>query len=224
MEISCEAGTEMKLFTQSYNKIHPMPTRAGARQQLQVTLQSNALLQYVPHPAMPYAGSIFRADNRIDLPEDAHLIWGDLLSGGRIHSGERFDFTSYRSLTRIFRQKKLLLYDLLQLQPGRQPVEDLLFFEGYTHQAAFVVISPYAGALKAELDELLTEQPDDMTYGFTSCCQGGLLLRALAYSGDGLYEWLLNLSAMCWDFITFHRNRQPAAIEKAGPPVEAAGS
>ena len=61
MEISCEAGTEMKLFTQSYNKIHPMPTRAGARQQLQVTLQSNALLQYVPHPAMPYAGSIFRA-------------------------------------------------------------------------------------------------------------------------------------------------------------------
>lgn len=203
--VDCGANSEMKLFTQSFNKLHPM--KIGARQVTKFKLQKGAVLQYLPFPTIPFKDSIFESVNEISISESAHIIWGDIISGGRIHSGERFEFSKIHNRTKIFYANKLIVFDNQLLEPKSQPIEDILFFENYTHQATLIVVSSFANELKKELDELLIEQPSDLSYGFTLCNENAVMLRVLGSSGDAIHEWLNNIGNMCFEYILFQNKK-----------------
>jgi urease accessory protein len=202
INVHCPVNSEMKLFTQSFNKVHPM--KKGASQQMHVKVDEHALLQYLPQPTIPFKDSIFDMDNLIEVAESGHLVWGDIISGGRIHSGERFVFTRLHNRTKVYRGGQLIFFDNQLMEPRKQPLERMLFFEGHTHQGTLLIVSDYAKAFKEELDEVLTEQFTDMSYGFTLCGPNALLIRALGESGDAMHEWLSNIGDMCWSFIRHH--------------------
>jgi urease accessory protein len=216
LTVDCTANSEMKLFTQSFNKLHPMKT--GASQFSNIRVGKGALFQYLPHPTIPFKDAIFETSNEIHVEETGHLIWGDIISGGRIYSGEKFEFGKVHSHTKIYYGKKLIIYDNQLLQPGSQPISDMLFFEGFTHQATLIIVSSNAVALKTELDEMLIEQLTDLRYGFTLCTPNSIMLRALGTSGDAIYEWLGKLSKMCFSFIQFANDQRaqntPAATKQ----------
>ncbi|MDO4224289.1 MAG: urease accessory protein UreD [Bergeyella zoohelcum] len=214
MDIHCQENTEMKFYTQSYNKIHPMPQEKGARQFCNFSIEDGAKFLYIPHPTIPYEKSIFTATNTIKVKETSHLIWGDIISGGRIFSGERFLFKKYHTKTKIFRNDKLVLFDNQMIEPESQPVEDLLFFEGYTHQATLVIVSRFADDFKKELDEILLEQFTDSSYGFTLCAENALMLRVMGTSGDALHDWLSNIGNMAWEYIKHRENTEEKPLEE----------
>lgn len=203
--VDCGESSEMKLFTQSFNKLHPM--KIGAYQLAKFNIQKGAILQYLPYPTIPFKDSIFDTINEINVAETAHLIWGDIISGGRIHSGEKFEFTKIHSRTKVFYGKKLIVFDNQLLEPKNQPIESMLFFENYTHQATLIIVSSYAKELKNELDELLIEQLTDLSYGFTLCNENAIMLRVLGLSGDAIHEWLNNIGNMCFQYILFQNNK-----------------
>jgi urease accessory protein len=202
IHVHCKEQTATKLFTQSFNKLHPM--KKGAVQYMKVRMEEGAVFQYLPQPMIPFKDSIFQTTNEIQLKGSSHLIWGDIISGGRIHSGERFAFTRIHSKTKVYCDGKLIFFDNQLMEPGKQPMEDMLFFEGHTHQGTLLLVSPYAVLFKDELDELLTEQFADMSYGFTQCGPNAMMIRALGESGEAMHEWLGNVGNMCWSFIQHH--------------------
>lgn len=203
-DIHCEEGADFKYFTQSFNKIHPILHEGTISKQIcNFTLEEDARFFYIPHPTIPYKKSSFEASNTIRMKSSSHLIWGDIISGGRIHSGERFELTKYHTKTKIFRDGRLILFDNQLIDPKNQPVEDLLFFEGYTHQGTLLLISPYAADFKKELDEILLEQFTDSSYGFTMCADNALMLRAMGFSGEALHDWLFNIGNMAWNYFNF---------------------
>ena len=215
LKVHCKEGAEMKFYTQSYNKIHQMPHGKPAVQTCDYLLEDHAKLQYIPHPTIPYAHSIFLAKNNIHLKKTSHLIWGDIISGGRIHSGERFALKSYHTQTKVFVDEKLILFDNQKIEPETQPVEELLFFEGYTHQGTLLIISTYADDFKKELDEILLEQFTDSDYGFTQCAENALMIRIMSNSGDGIHDWLMNIGNMAWSFIEYKEKQDQKAQEIA---------
>lgn len=212
MQIDCPARAEMKVFTQSFNKLHPM--KKGAGQVLVVHAGKEAMLQYLPQPTIPFRKAIFHAENNIYLKDSSHLIWGDIISGGRIQSGEQFAFTRIHTQTKVFRNRKLIFYDNLMMEPAKQPLQGMLFFQGFTHQGTLLIASPHARALKKELDCILTAQLTDLQYGVTSGANDTLLIRALGESGEAMYGWLKNIAEMCWCFIKSrsHQEKQPAGL------------
>ncbi|MGN6439470.1 MAG: urease accessory protein UreD [Agriterribacter sp.] len=213
IEVECPERSEMKLFTQSFNKLHPM--KKGAKQFATFTIGDDAIFQYLPQPMIPFRNAIFETENIIQLSASAHLIWGDIISGGRIHSGERFEFTKVHSRTKIFRNSKLVFFDNQLIAPQQQPVERTLFFEGHTHQGTLIIVSPYANLFKAELDELLLEQFVDLSYGFSQCGENALIIRALGESGEAMHDWLNNIGNMCWSFIRHHLEEdKPYTVDK----------
>ena len=196
--IHMKPDTELKLFTQSFNKLHPM--KRGARQTTVAHIDDRAVFYYIPHPVTPFKDSIFKADNSIYLTGDAVLIWADIIAAGRIHMKEAFVFNSLHSTTKIYRNDTLILMDNQFLSPAKQPIKKLLFFEGYTHQATFLFSAPFAKELKAELDEILTLEYSDITYGFTQAADDIVMLRALGHDGELLYDFMGMLGQLCWDF------------------------
>ncbi|MEN9598442.1 MAG: hypothetical protein RL596_753 [Bacteroidota bacterium] len=213
VEVSCKAGAEMKLFTQSFNKLHPM--KSGAKQTFIAHIEKGALFQFLPCPTIPFKDSIFKAENTIHVAESGHLIWGDIISGGRIHSGESFLFTKFHNITKVFLAEKILLVDNQLLVPKNQPLDNIVFFEKFTHQATLIIVSSYAVALKAELDEILVAKVTDMQYGFTQCNKNTIMLRALGFSGDALHQWLEKIGDLCFSFIQFKIQEEATVSETA---------
>lgn len=196
--IQMKPDTQLKLFTQSFNKLHPM--KRGARQTTVAHIDDGAVFYYIPHPVTPFKDSIFKTDNSLYLTGDAVLIWADIIAAGRIHMKEAFVFNSLHSTTKIYRNNVLILMDNQFLSPAKQPIKNLLFFEGYTHQATFLFSAPFAKELKAELDEILTLEYSDITYGFTQAADDIVMLRALGHDGELLYDFMGMLGQLCWDF------------------------
>lgn len=198
MEMKVREASRLRLFTQSFNKLHPM--REGARQAMTVNLEAGTVFQYIPHPVTPFENSVYKTVNDIRMAPDATLIWGDIIAGGRIHMGEAFKFTRLHSVTRVYRGDKLILADNQLMMPQAQPLQNLLFFEGYTHQATLVYISPKGNDLKAELDEILDGAYEEITFGFTQCGDGAVMIRALGNDGEMLYDWLCTMGQLCWEY------------------------
>ncbi|MCW3467818.1 urease accessory protein UreD [Chitinophaga nivalis] len=219
VEICCRKETATKLFTQSYNKVHPC--KKGTVQRHKVLLEDNALFSFLPHPLIPFRNAIYQADNEIRLSATSHLLWSDIMTAGRVHSGERFEFSRIHSKTKIYVDGRLVIFDNQLLMPGEQAIEELLFYEGYTHQATLFIVSPYVSLLKQEFDELFIEQFDDMKYGYTQCAPQALMIRILGNSGEGIYEWLYNIGNMCWEFIQFQQ--QQHIPKKAAKQLAPAG-
>lgn len=217
IEINMKSETQLKLFTQSFNKLHPM--KRGARQTTVARIAPNALFHYIPHPVTPFRDSIFKSDNNVYLEEDAVLIWADVIGAGRIHMNEAFVFNSLHSTTKIYRNNKLILMDNQFLSPAKQPITSLLFFEGYTHQATFIFSALFAKELKEELDEILTLEYSDITYGFTRAADDIVMLRALGNDGELLYDFMGMLGQLCWDF-TQHMQEELLLKRKADESTE----
>ena len=216
ISIDCKEGSEMLLFSQSYNKLHPM--KNGASQQMNIHVEKDAIFQYIPHPAIPFKESLFDIYNEAHVEANGHLIMADIISGGRIHSDEKFEFTRIHSRSKIHYDEKLILYDNQLLEPAKQQLEDMFFFEGFTHQGTLIVVTEHAAAIKNEMDEMFKEQFTDLKYGFTLCNDKAIMLRGLGTSGDAMYKWLTNIGEMCRSYINF--KKAEAAEKEAALELE----
>jgi len=211
--IDVREGSRFKLFTQSFNKLHPM--KSGASQELTLNLGKDVVFQYIPHPVIPFERSVFENRSTLNVHADSTLIWGDVVSSGRVHSGESFEFTSYRNITRVFFDDKLEVFDNQLIIPSQQPVKSLLFYEGYTHQATLLYVSHKASELKLELDEILTGRYSEIDFGFSHCSDHGVVIRALGNDGELMYDWLVTMGQLCWEFTLYNNpeNGGPLSLD-----------
>lgn len=201
LKIDIQVGAEanLHLYSQSYNKLHPMKT--GASQHTEVAVGQNALFQYIPYPITPFKDSIFHTVNEVRMEKGSTLLWGDIICAGRVHREEIFQFEKLHSTTKIYKEGKIVYIDNQVLKPKEQPIEKMLFHEGYTHQATLIIASDLAGAFKKELDEIFRGEYEDITFGFTMSANDMILVRALGNNGDLLYNFLKTVASMCTDFI-----------------------
>jgi urease accessory protein len=219
ISVNVHEGAHLKLFTQSFNKLHPMEN--GAVQRTHVQVKKDGIFRFIPHPITPFAKSNFKAVNELHLDESATLIWGDILASGRVHSGESFEFTRLHVVTKIYSNKKLVLLDNQLLEPGRQPLKSIVFYEGYTHQATLIYVSPFAAELKAELDEILVEKYEQIDFGFTRCAPNAVMLRAMGDEGAMLHNWLSAMGQLCWEFTRYKQGLEQSESEEelAAAPI-----
>lgn len=221
IDVHVKEDAHLKLFTQSFNKLHPM--KEGASQETNVRLAKDSVFNYVPHPVTPFKDSIFKTVNTIHVNDGATLIWGDIISAGRVHRDEVFEFQKLHSVTRIYKDGKLLVTDNQCLLPKEQPITDLLFFEGYTHQATLFYCGPFAKLMKEEMDEILTMEYEDVSFGFTHCADDTVLLRAVGNDGELMYSFLSMLAQMCWVFTQDQltiKKEEEARIAAEAPKAE----
>ncbi|ALL06153.1 hypothetical protein AQ505_12020 [Pedobacter sp. PACM 27299] len=198
----------LHLYSQSYNKLHPM--KIGAAQQTLVKVGKDAFFQYIPYPITPFKDSIFHTVNEVYLEEGASLIWGDIICAGRVQREEIFQYARLHSTTKIYRSGKIVYIDNQVLVPAAQPIDKMLFHEGYTHQSTLIIASEYAAEFKKELDEIFNGGYEDISFGFTMAANQMILFRALGNNGDLLYNFMRTVANICMDFLA---HKKPAAEE-----------
>ena len=96
--IRVERGAQVLLTQQSATKVHPT-LGPPAIQRHRVFVENGAELQLYFEPVIPFAGSSLMQSIRIDLEENARLVFWEGLMAGRIGRGERWQFQRLASET-----------------------------------------------------------------------------------------------------------------------------
>lgn len=189
IHIHVKKKTLLNLQTQSYQRVYDTPD--GARQQMTVNVECNAYFSHLPHPSVPHKGAIFHSENKIYLRDTSVLVWGDILACGRKLNGEVFAFHSYRNLTQVFREGKLIYKDNLYLNPSKINYRAMGQYEKYGYQANFLCVDPfhpYQGHMALMSESLESEA--DILFGFSKISDDACILRVLGNSGEQLFQAL----------------------------------
>lgn len=193
-QIRLGEGTATTLQTQSYQRIFQM--EKGAVQSMNINLEAGASFVYLPHPVVPHKGSSFTARNKFFLADHCSLVWGEVISCGRKLNDEIFQFTSFHSITEIYRNECLIVKENVFIKPAEMNLAGLGQMEGYTHQASFLYIND-----SANVDELINrlaadlESSVDIGFGISALPVNGFVLRLLGCKAEQLFILLQRIAA-----------------------------
>jgi urease accessory protein len=170
--------------TQASTKIYRADRPASQR--LDAYAGDGSLLVLLPDPVTPFAASEYSQEQRIDLAPGASLIAVDLMTAGRVSSGERWQFTSYSSRTWLRRSGRVILHDATLLTGADGAVTSRM--DRFNCLAWAVVIGPAVRAAAARLAGILTGAPvprhADVLLSAAPLEDDGVLLRIAGTSAQ----------------------------------------
>lgn len=191
----CE-NSSLQLKTQSYQRLFQM--QKGAKQVMNIHLKPGASLDYIPHPLVPHENSIFFASNKVHLLDDCSLTWGEVISCGRKLNNEVFKFSSYHSITEIFKNERLVVKENLLMEPAKVNPATIGQLENFTHQASLIFINEKVkvSALAEVLNQYLELQVD-ISFGVSALHINGIIVRLLGYKAEQLFDILKHIGSLC---------------------------
>jgi urease accessory protein len=223
VDIRLGRGCSVYLTNQSFTKIHPSSGSIASLRQTFV-LDENAVLEYFPEPVIPYAGSRFSGNTEFHLDRGASLLFSEIVTPGRTHRGEHFQYDLLSNQLRVYKQGRLVAWEHFRLEPALDSYSQLGAFENYTHMGAMWVISE-------EVNEKLLEemrscasrlmepyrQGDTVRgaavnplVGMSLTAKEGIAVRLLGHNVWQLQEVIKAL----WDCCRLHILRKPPLRER----------
>ncbi|MDE7476871.1 MAG: urease accessory protein UreD, partial [Lachnospiraceae bacterium] len=115
-------------------------------------------------------------------------LYTDIVTAGRVGMGERFAFRHYHNRICIRINKKPIWIDNCLLNPMLMDMENILFFDGYTHMGTLYYFCPDEKSKVTEkIRQLGGRTFENMTVGASSALKG-ICLRVLAHSAQDIEE------------------------------------
>lgn len=146
-EIECEPGTDAVFTTPGNNKYYRMD-EGCAKVWNRLYVRDGAVLEYLPEHNVPFAESTVYQENEFRVEKGAVLFAADMVTAGRVGSGEEFRYDRYASRTRIYVDGELALYDNCCLEPGQEDLLRTGLLDGYRTNGSLYV---YADGMDPEL-------------------------------------------------------------------------
>ena len=112
---------------------------APAIQRIHVHVGQNACLEYLPDPIIPFAGSRFTQDTKIQLDAGSGLFWWEVLAPGREARDELFAYDAVEMKTSICALDNPIAIERVRLQPRLYPLTSPARLGKYRYWATFYI-------------------------------------------------------------------------------------
>ena len=173
-------------------------TSQHAEQTTDVRIGAGGLLEHLPDPIIPFAGSRYRQTTRIALEEDAGLIWWETIAPGRVAHGEIFAYDRLQLHVDLSAPEKPLARERVTLEPRERPLGALARLGPYRYLSTLYVCRVGMEAARwSELEEQLSKvadalsRPGESLWGVSSLVAHGVVVRALSRDGRDIPAGLL---------------------------------
>jgi urease accessory protein len=196
MTVHVGAGAQAQVTTTSATRVY----RSRGQRALQTNtlhVAEHGLLEMLPDPLIPFAGSDYQQITRVHLAEGAGLFWWEVVAPGREARGEQFAYNRLRLETEIHACGKPIALEYSQLEPSQRRLDALSRLGTYRYFATFylcrVGLPPAQwNALEGELAGLAASltQPGEMQWGVSTLVAHGLVVRALSQNSRGILKGL----------------------------------
>jgi urease accessory protein len=192
LEISVHVGTRAyaQLTSTSATRIYrSQPYLPAATQTAEMVVEESGLLEYLPDPIIPFAGSRYIQHSRVELASNAGLFWWETLAPGRTARDEIFAYDLLHVDLDISAQGKPLAIERVRLDSQCQ-LSSLVRLGVYRYISSFYICKVGLEAadwlrLEKELS-IIAQQltiPGEICWGVSTLVAHGLVVRALSRGG-----------------------------------------
>lgn len=198
IKINVGRAAGLQLQTQAYQRLFHM--RESASQSTYIELEDDAIFSYVPHPIVPQKSSRFLSYTQVKLKNNCHLLLSEILTCGRKHSREVFEYKSFQNLTEVYFNDQLVIKDNVLLDTQQMPIEGLTFLEGYTHQGSLI----YTNTANIKIGQFIEffyekyHQLEDVQFGISELENNGFLVRLLGTGAEKLHLIFKDIQEKIW--------------------------
>ncbi len=175
-------------------------------QTIDLVVDRGAILEWLPEPTIPYAGSRFHQTIRVRLESQATLLLWDAIASGRIARGERWAFSSLANEIRITTSSGASVLERFHLAPaaGAETVDPGLAGE-WDYVANLFLLGDGLPAEKVKqltdiLADILANQPGQVLGGISEPAAPGFAIKLLANSAPDLEA----MQAALWAAVRTH--------------------
>jgi urease accessory protein len=199
LDVEVQAGAAAQITTTGATRLYRH--RAGAEdseQHTRFSVADGALLEYLPDPVIPYAGSRHVQRTEIRLGRGSTLFWWEVLAPGRLAAGERFAFERLRVQAEVYAGSRPVLREDYLLQPRQKHLSATARMFEYSHTASLCIVQEgrppaFWRALEDRLNEIAQArtQHGHAVWGASTLASDGVVVRGLSMSGCFLHETLI---------------------------------
>lgn len=201
LELNVEVGPKAyaQLTSTGATRIYRShPEASAARQTSAIQVREGGLLEYLPDPLIPFAGSRYQQHTSIELAADAGLFWWEVVAPGRVARGECFDYEQLHIGLHLSAQGKPLAIERFTLEPQCRRLSSLARLGPYLYFCSFYICRVGVEAirwasLERELSTLAQQltRPTEISWGVSTLVAHGLVIRALGRHGREIVTGLL---------------------------------
>lgn len=189
MEATLASGSHVVMTTPSATRIY-RTLDATVDLQIQLSVGSNARLEWLPEITIPFAGSKLRQMLHVDMREGATALVWDAMASGRVAREERWAFTSFENEIRITTASGTSVVERFRIEPESTNSRRSLASEWDYVASAFVIGDGISSEVWAVLEEtvatMLDQWPGLVLGGVSQSPIPGLAIKILARSAPDL--------------------------------------
>ncbi|HKU32733.1 MAG TPA: urease accessory protein UreD [Candidatus Nitrosotalea sp.] len=126
IDIVMGKNSKGRITNQSATKIYKMED-GYASQYINIHGQEGSYLEFVPHQIIPFKSSRFYQEVNLEVDKNAILIYSEIISAGRVASGEKYDFDLCFLRTSACRNNQILFTDVMSLNHKDKPYLEAVF-------------------------------------------------------------------------------------------------
>jgi len=201
LQIAVEVGPQayVQLTSTGATRLYrSLPQAAMAVQTSDIQVGEGGLLEYLPDALIPFAGSRYRQQSRIELAAGAGLFWWEMVAPGRAARGECFEYEQLHIELYLSAQGKPLAIERVKLEPQCHPLSSLARLGPYHYFCSFYICrvglqAARWSSLEKELSIVAQKlsRPGEICWGVSTLVAHGLVIRALSCQGREIATGLM---------------------------------
>lgn len=185
MQLNLKNRADVHLTTQAATKIYR--TDYGKTcQETTVQLSDESILEYLPDPIIPYAGSHYVQHQTVEMDDHCSLFLSEIMTGGYDPNSVPFSFDAVDLTTKIFYNQRLKVFDRLHFH-HHDPLDSAAFMDGFSRFGSVIAVYPTFAegditALRKSQADLQKRHPNDnqqVVIGVTRLPIPGFIIRFL---------------------------------------------
>ncbi len=199
VEVEPEAYAQLT-STSATRLYRSRPSAPCAIQTSEVRVAQGALLEYLPDPIIPFAGSRYLQQTRIVLADGAGLFWWETIAPGRTACGELFAYDLLQTDFTITALNRPVAIERYKLVPSTNEIASPARLGVYRYYSSFYILKVGVEAaewarLEGQLNMLARELsvPGEESWGVSLLVAHGLAVRGISRQGKdiaaGLYAF-----------------------------------
>lgn len=193
LALSVEIGARayVQLTSTSATRVYrSRPEMLPALQENTILVQQDALLEYLPDPLIPFAGSRYHQRTRITLEPGAGLFWWEVITPGRVARNEIFDYDMLQMELVIAAQRRPIAIEAFKLEPQQRALTSPARLGAYHYTCSFYICrvgleAAYWSRLEQELSQMACQltRHGEISWGVSTLVAHGLVIRAVSKQG-----------------------------------------
>ena len=179
-------------------RVYRGPAGAGAGEfSAHAVVKEQGLLEYLPDPLIPFAGSRFRQNTAVNLEDGAGLFWWETVAPGREARGEIFSYDTLQFRFDLTAAGIPIALERCHLDPRARPLESPARLGPYRYFSSFVICrSGVAESTWRDLEKQLQGLAGKLSssviiWGLGRLPARGFVVRALSQNGRAISSGLV---------------------------------